>query len=233
MNTHHRTWSVIMLIGLIVMATGCAAPTATPTATSTMTPPSKFAATLQATTGDATPTPGLSAGGNIGGTGGTGGNTGNTGGTGGSTGSTGGNTGSNGSNNSGSPTEPPPLPSARPYVVKQIETLGGEVISGAVCNLTQPFIVTSATPHVTFVFSFVPQDAGHGKVAYAYSIKSAGESHDAAGTYSLNPVSTDGTLQLSLSVSDHVVFKGFDGNIPNRYKFNLVPSDSTPCPPAP
>lgn len=218
-----------MLIGLIEMATGCGAPTATLTAT----PQSALAATVRAPTGDATPTPGLSAGGNIGGTGGN--NGGSTGGTGSNTGgNNGGNTGGTGDQNSDSPTEPPPpLPSTGPYVVKQIETLGGEVISGIVCNLTQPFNVTAVTPHVTFVFGFVPQDAGHGKVAYAYSIKSAGELHDAGGTYSLSPVGTDGTLQLALSVSDHVVFKGFDGKIPNHYKFNLVPSGSTPCPSAP
>ena len=40
-----------------------------------------------------------------------------------------------------------------------------------------------------------------------------------------------GTQQLSLAVSDHVVFKGFDGNIlPLRYKFNLAPSTDVSCP---
>jgi hypothetical protein len=43
-------------------------------------------------------------------------------------------------------------------------------------------------------------------------------------------VDKNGTLQLTMSVSDHVVFKGFDGNMPNNYKFNLVPSGDTPCP---
>ncbi|HET7377227.1 MAG TPA: hypothetical protein VFK30_10995, partial [Anaerolineae bacterium] len=123
--------------------------------------------------------------------------------------------------------------SAGPYAVKQIESLGGEVISGGVCSLTQPFNVTSTTPHVTFMFYFVPQDTQKGKVTYAYSISSAGESHNAAGTYSLSPLGTDGTLQLSLSVSDHVAFKGFDGNMPLHYKFNLVPSATLSCSPAP
>jgi hypothetical protein len=118
-------------------------------------------------------------------------------------------------------------------MVKQIETLGGEMISGVVCNLAQPFSVLSVTPKVTFSFYFLPQNTQQGKVSYTYSIQSAGESHDASGTYSLSQVSADGTLQLSLSVSDHVVFKGFDGNIPNRYKFNLVPSGSAPCPAVP
>jgi hypothetical protein len=122
----------------------------------------------------------------------------------------------------------PPL--AGPYLVKQIETLGGEVISGVVCNLTQPFLVNSVTPRVSFVFVFVPLDAQHGKVTYKYSIPSAGESHDAAGSYTTSPQSTDGTLLVSLTVSDHVVFKGFDGNIPNHYKFDLVPSTTATCP---
>jgi hypothetical protein len=159
------------------------------------------------------------------------------GGTGGS--SSGGNSGGGaGSTNQGS-SEATPEPtqladlSGGPYTVKQIETLGGEAISGTVCSTSKPFSVLSVTPHATFTFIFVPLDARRGKVTYAYSIPSAGESHDAAGTYTLARVDKVGTLQLSLAVSDHVVFKGFDGNIPNRYKFNLVPSGGPPCPAAP
>ena len=213
MSTQHRTWGIIAIMGLIVVATGCASPTATPTATQTVTP-----ATGSITVGSTGNNSGT--GGSNGGTGGNNGSTGsNNGNTGGSNGSTGGNNGGSGS--------------AGPYVVKQIESLGGEVISGGVCSLTQPFNVTSTTPHVTFMFYFMPQDAQKGKVTYAYSIQSAGESHNAAGTYSLSPLGTDGTLQLSLSVSDHVAFKGFDGNMPLHYKFNLVPSATLSCSPAP
>src|SRR5512142_2866752 len=96
-------------------------------------------------------------------------------------------------------------PSAGPYVVKQIETLGGEVISGVVCSLTQPFSVNSVTPKVSCVFVFVPLYAQHGKVTYKYTIPSAGESHDAAGSYTTSHSSKDGTLLVSLTVSDHVV----------------------------
>jgi hypothetical protein len=116
------------------------------------------------------------------------------------------------------------------YLVKQIETLGGEVISGSVCSLTKPFSVNSVTPKVAFVFVFVPIDAQHGNMMYTYSIPSAGESHDAKGTYTISPASPDGTLLLSLAGSDHVVFKGFDGNIPIHYKFDLVPSTTVTCP---
>jgi hypothetical protein len=115
-------------------------------------------------------------------------------------------------------------------VVKQIETLGGEAISGVVCSVSPPFSVNSVTPKVSFVFVFAPLDARHGTVAYKYSIPSAGESHDATGNYTLSSAGTDGTLLLSLTVSDHVVFKGFDGNIPLRYKFDLVPSTTVTCP---
>jgi hypothetical protein len=174
----------------------------------------------------------LSAGGSSGGTGGSSG-----GGSSGAGGNNAGSSGGTGGNNGGSSSDSSPTQLSEtyggPYVVKQIETLGGEVISGFVCSLTQPFSVLSNTPHVTFTFVFVPQSAQHGNVSYAYNIESAGESHDAKGTYSLSPVDKQGTLQLSLSVSDHVVFKGFDGNIPNRYKFNLVPSGDTSCPPPP
>ena len=105
--------------------------------------------------------------------------------------------------------------------------MGGEVISGSVCSLTQPFNVNSVTPKVSFVFAFAPLDAQHGGVTYKYSIPSAGETHDAKGTYKIRPSRPDGTLLLSLAVSDHVVFHGFDGNIPLRYKFELVPSNET------
>ena len=117
-------------------------------------------------------------------------------------------------------------------MVKQTETLGGEVISGIVCRLTQPFFVNSVTPKVAFVFVFNPQDKAHGAVTYAYSIPSAGETHDAKGAYTISPPASpgpDGTLTLSLSVSDHVVFRGFDGNIPLKYHFDLVPAESAPC----
>lgn len=233
MSTQRRTWSVISIIGLILVTMACTLPWATPQAggpTATVTP---MLVTLSSPAGVTTLTPGLLAGGGNGGNsvgsngGGTGGNSG-----GGSSGSNGGNNGGNGENVISTPTELHTTEGG-PYVVKQIETLGGEVISGFVCSLTRPFNVLSTTPHVTFTFVFVPQDAQHGNFSYAYSIPKAGESHDAAGTYTISPVDKAGTLQLSLSGSDHVVFKGFDGKMPARYKFNLVPSGDSPCPNAP
>jgi hypothetical protein len=131
------------------------------------------------------------------------------------------------------PTEgptPSPAGSQGPYLVKQTHSLGGEVISGQVCSLIKPFTVTSAAPKVTFTFNFVPIAADHGNLAYAYSLPSAGESHDARGTYVITQASSDGTLLLSMAVSDHVVFKGFDGNMPVKYDFKLVPSTQTSCP---
>ena len=220
----------------------CGLSTATPqSATPTATAQSAFAATLQvsiasatptpqspqmtatavvaavetlAAAANTTPTPGVTVGGSNGNNGGT--SSGN-GGTGDGNGGTSGSKGGPSPDPSSSPTPTlPPIPLAEPYLVKQIETLGGEAISGIVCSVTRPFNVLSKTPRVAFTFIFVPQDAQHGKVSYTYSIPKAGESHNAAGTYSLSPVGKDGTLQLSLSVSDHVVFKGFDGNIPLR-----------------
>ena len=223
MIMHHRTRNVIGLIGIIVVTMACALPWAAPQDTkSTATATPDLSGTPQLPVGTATTTAGSAVGGS-----GTGGNSG-------STGSGNGGTGGVGSGNTiGNEATATQLPDlfAGPYVVQQIETLGGEAISGVVCSLTQPFAVVSVTPNVTFTFNFFPLDAQHGNVTYAYSIPKAGESHDASGTYSLKPVDKGGTQQLSLSVSDHVVFKGFDGNIPNRYKFNLVPSASTPCRP--
>jgi len=229
MRTKHRALSVFSVIVLIVVTMACSLPFPASQATPTTTATSIVLATLSPSVGTATPTAGFFEGGSKGGTAGNNGgsNGGNNGGS-----NSGNNGGSDTSSNSASPTQLPET-NFGPYIVKQIESLGGETISGTVCSVRQPFSVLSVTPHVTFTFYFVPQDVHHGNVSYAYSIPSAGESHDAKGTYSLAEVDKDGTLQLSMSVSDHVVFKGFDGNIPNIYKFNLVPSGNTPCPQAP
>ena len=215
MSTPPRMWRVIVGIGLIVMTMACSLPSLV---------------------GTATPTPGLVAVGSKEGTGGSNGGTG------------GSNSGSGGGNNSsGNQSLPPsnetlpeatatptlPLPNAGPYVVKQVESLGGETISGIVCSSSHPFTVNAATSKVAWVFVFLPENAGHGNVNYSYSIPSAGEAHTASGKYTVSPPDKDGTLHLSLQVSDHVTFKGFDGNIPVSYKFDLVPSGNTSCPPTP
>jgi len=114
-----------------------------------------------------------------------------------------------------------------PYEVKQIETLGDESISGTVCDVRQPFQVGAVTPKAAWAFAFVPssaQDSTKGGVSYAYNIPSAGESHSATGTYTLSEAGPDGIRHVSLRVSDHVVFHGFDGPIPVRYRFDLVPA---------
>jgi len=235
MNTIRRKWIVIAATGLIVLTMGClfpaagAAPTATPQVSAA--PLATLPAAVQTlSSAVGTPTPGQSVSGGASSGGSSGGSNGGSG-SGSGGGSGGGSSGGNGSGSSdATATETPPSPSGGPYVVKQVETLGGEVLSGYVCKVTQPFSVTAAAPKVTFVFNFAPLDGQHGNVTYQYSISSAGEMHDAAGTYTLSPLDKVGTLQLSLAVSDHVVFKGFDGKIPNHYKFNLVPVDKSPCP---
>ncbi len=232
---------VLPLIMLLITTIGCAslantptslAPAGTPTGTSTpaatLPPANRIATPLSGAQATATPTP-LAGGGASGGLGGGSGGGGSSGSGGGSSGGGGGGGASGGGGGSGSGGAGGASGSGG-YVVKQIETLGGEVISGFVCSLTAPFGVNSKTPKVAFVFSFVPQDATHGQVSYAYSISSAGEAHSATGTYTVSPAGADGTLLVSLTVSDHVTFKGFDGNIPNHYKFDLVPAGTAPCP---
>jgi hypothetical protein len=99
-----------------------------------------------------------------------------------------------------------------------------------VCTTSKPFTVNAKTSKVAWVFLFVPRSSAAGQVSYAYSIPSAGESHSASGTYNVSGPADDGSLHVSLKVSDHVVFKGFDGNIPLQYKFDLVPSAGLVCP---
>ncbi len=221
MSTQRRRGILISIIAIMAVTMACALPLAAPeTGRPTETPTATGQAVLPSTGGGSGT--GNSAGGSAGGSNSSGGNSGS---------------GTGSANQGGSAASPEPTQlvdfSGGPYTVKQIETLGGETISGTVCSTSKPFSVLSVTPHVTFTFNFVPLDAQHGSVTYAYSIQSAGESHNAAGTYTLAGVDKAGTLQLSLTVSDHVVFKGFDGNIPNHYKFNLVPSGGPPCPAAP
>ena len=220
MSTQRRTGILIGVIAIVAVTMACALPFTTPeSGRPTETPTATAQAVLPANGGGSGT--GSSAGGGTGGSSG-GGNSGG---------------GASSANQGSSEATPEPTQladvSGGPYTVKQIETLGGEAISGTVCSTSKPFSVLSVTPHVTFTFIFVPLDAQRGNVTYAYSIPSAGESHDAAGTYTLAGVDKTGTLQLSLTASDHVVFKGFDGKIPNHYKFNLVPSGGPPCPAAP
>lgn len=209
MSRQFRARSVIGVLGFILLTMACVLPGAAPQAVKETPTP--------------TPAPGVSA--DSGGPGGSNGAS-----QGGSQGGNGAGSGGSSSGGTGAGASASPTPtlladiSAGPYVVKQIQTLGGEVISGTVCSLTKPFGVQSTTPKVTFTFLFVPRDVLHGQVSYAYSVPKAGESHQANGTYTIVSLGSDGTLQLSLSVSDHVVFKGFDGNMPIRYKFNLVPT---------
>jgi hypothetical protein len=153
------------------------------------------------------------------------------GGSGGSGGNGGSGSGSgNGSNSQGGIT-PDSVP--LPYVVKQIVSLGHEAISGQVCNLTRPFTVYAIAPEVSWNFLYNPSGADHGSWVYAYSIPKAGETHDAAGSYTISQVSSDGTLLLTMTGKDHVTFKGFDGPFPVNYTFNLVPSQNTSCPNTP
>ena len=56
------------------------------------------------------------------------------------------------------------------------------------------------------------------------------ETHDAKGAYTLARSATAGALTLTMVFSDHVVFKGFDGNLPLHYHFDRVPSGEPSCP---
>jgi hypothetical protein len=178
-----------------------------------------------------TPTPTLAVAIGIKGIGGSGGSGGNAGGAG--SGGSGSGGGGSGGNNAASTPVPTPLPTpgnpSGPYTVKQTESLGGETIAGIVCDVTKPFIVNVSSPKVPFTFYFVPESSNKGGVTYAYNIPSAGESHDATGSYTISLPGVDGTLVLNMTVSDHVVFKGFDGKIPVSYIFNLVPENIPNC----
>jgi hypothetical protein len=111
-----------------------------------------------------------------------------------------------------------------PFTVKQTMNLGGETLSGTVCDLTKQFAVQAVAPAVSWTFLFSPGSATQGTVTYAYTISSAGETHNASGNYTVGLPAADGTLVLSMTVRDHVTFNGFDGTFPLTYKFSLVPA---------
>ena len=130
------------------------------------------------------------------------------------------------------PTTAPPTtdvqaPYFGPYGVLKTMNMGGEILSGAVCDVRSPFQVGFETPTISWSMAFVPdaaQQGGSGTLSYAYSFPSLGESHDATGTYTMSVPDPTGVRHVALSSSDHVVFNGFDGNIPMSYKFDLVPA---------
>jgi hypothetical protein len=114
-----------------------------------------------------------------------------------------------------------------PYQVKQTMHAGDETLQsppGGVCT-NKIWSVPSVTPKVSFVIVFDAYNADAGisgnNVSYSYTIPSAGESHQGHGSYTLTK-HQDGSLTVSFRVQDHVVFKGFDGNIPLNYHFDLV-----------
>lgn len=119
-----------------------------------------------------------------------------------------------------------------PYVVRQTSTFGSERISGSSCRLGDPFVVDFVTRRVAFSALFTPRGGPMaGSVGYAYSVPGAGETHAAQGTYTGQMDVAAHVVHITMSVSDHVVFKGFDGNIPLDYGFDLVPSPGIPCVP--
>lgn len=125
---------------------------------------------------------------------------------------------------------PTPRPGNGPYLVKQTQHRGDEVITGVVCDLTRPFTVNVQTKPITFNWGFVPATDRKGAYSDAYSFPSLGETHDAKGNYTVTGPDPTGMLTLSMAGQDHVVFKGFDGNIPFSYSFGLVPVDQPGCP---
>ncbi len=208
MKTKNPFWLIISIVMLVSIA--CAS-----SASSTPTPTSVFIAqpVIVGSGGNA----GSGAGGGSGGSGGSG---------------SGG--GGSGGNNAVDTQVPTPMPTPDhlfgPYIVQQLESLGHETISGAVCDVAKPFMVNATAPEVSWTFNFAPAAADHGSWTYAYNIPSAGESHDASGSYTISQPDVDGKLLLKMTGSDHVVFTGFDGKFPVNYIFNLVPDQISNCP---
>jgi hypothetical protein len=134
------------------------------------------------------------------------------------------------------PSQPGPADKLHgPYVVTQTMSLGRESISGSACDEAQPFDVHFVTRPATFDTRFEPAatPGQPGKWSYAYGIPRAGESHAAQGTFTLQADMAARALHVTMTGSDHVAFKGFDGNMPIDYQFDLVATPGAPCSPVP
>jgi len=124
-----------------------------------------------------------------------------------------------------------------PYSVRQTMTQGHITLHSppeGVC-VNKLWRVPASAPEVpSILFVFDPHGVYPGingnTFGYAYNIPRAGESHQAQGSYKLTS-NTDGSLKVSLTARDHVVFKGFDGMMPVQFTFDLVPmSGNATCP---
>jgi hypothetical protein len=115
-------------------------------------------------------------------------------------------------------------------VVRQVITLGDEQVSGFVCRTTDLFTAHMVTPKITFDIAFVPLGPDGGTWSYAYAFPALGETHSATGTYTIAAPDQTWARSLAFSGQDHVVFNGFDGNIPQNYGFDLAPGPVPACP---
>jgi hypothetical protein len=206
-----RSWMWVVVLALSGMLVGCG------------TPGSSGSAAASGASGS--PAPALGGGGGDGGGGGGGGDNG-----GGGAGGGGGGNGGSGDQATPQPTAVPTQPSGPPYVVRKTENLGGETLTGIVCDTSRPFSVIVATPTVTFTEAFAPAGPASGSLSYAYAFPDLGESHDATGSYTISGPGPDNVLHLALTGHDHVVFNGFDGQVPVNYRFDLVPTALSDCP---
>jgi hypothetical protein len=139
--------------------------------------------------------------------------------------------GGGGQGSGGGPAQPggPAEEYRGPYHVVKVMDLGGETLDGTVCAINQPFVVSMATPKITFDIQFVPTDKTQGTWTYAYNFADLGETHDASGSYTISVPAGDGTRSLTIDGSDHVVFNGFDGSFPMHYVIGLSPSAEAAC----
>lgn len=138
-----------------------------------------------------------------------------------------------------SPPTPTPVPTPTitpggPYLVKQTMTRGDETLvspAGGICT-NSIWRVPVNTSTIQFLMVFDPHGVYPGingnTFGYYYTFPSLGESHHAEGSYTLTS-KPGGSVTVSISAQDHVVFNGFDGNVPLSYQFDLVPMGSGNC----
>ncbi|MEO8394400.1 MAG: SH3 domain-containing protein [Chloroflexota bacterium] len=113
-----------------------------------------------------------------------------------------------------------------PYSATKIMNLGGETVSGSICAVDQPFIVTIAPQGISFDMQFAPNDAAAGTYSYSYSGTGDGEKDTGSGTYSISDVASDGSRTLTFDGTQFSTFTSGSTSFNLHYSFGLTPTGS-------
>ena len=103
--------------------------------------------------------------------------------------------------------------------------VSGQVTTGQVCAVDQPFAVKVSVPRESFDVNFTPTSATQGTWAYQYTISGSGETDIGSGTYTIS-AAANGILQLAMDGSVATKFNGVNASIPLHLQLTLTPTST-------